>query len=182
VDGKTHFDPTDIGAWVWANPWGLTMTADGKRGCFVVDGPESTDQGRPSQIVIVDFEPSSFAGAPVVGDIKVTPRFMVNDKSNTLSLTCKTSIKAKEMTSFGVVLCRNGTRYADVNALFGMRDDAQRGDETADDGVFTNSEILPYTNSGNPIDPGPIVLRLHLMDKGWNLTVVDLEGIEVRAP
>ena len=35
---------------------------------------------------------------------------------------------------------------------------------------------------GKPFAPGPVTVRLHVMDKAGNITVVDMEGLEVRQP
>jgi hypothetical protein len=181
-DGKTFFEPANFCVNLWANPYNLTMTADGKRGCFTIDGPESVDQGRPSQLMIVDVDPSSFNGAPIIGEIKITPKFMVNDKSNTLTITASVPAPAKEVQSVGAIPARAGTRVPDLNSGYAMNDIGQHGDETAEDAIYTTTALSAYTYSGTPMPTGPVGIRLHVLDKNWNVTVVDVEGVEVRAP
>jgi hypothetical protein len=179
-DGHTMLDACDCGAGLWA-PANLSMTSDQRRGCFQIDGPLSTDQGRPSQLMIVNFNPQSIDALPSVSEINGAPKFMLADGSSTVRVTMKSS--DPEPRSIGAALIYDGHRPPNLaNTWYGMNDNGTDGDETKGDGIFTTKGLCARTYDGKPLPAGPVTLRVHILDKDWNLTVVDLDGLEVRTP
>jgi hypothetical protein len=63
-----------------------------------------------------------------------------------------------------------------------LADAGANGDEKKEDQIFSSNTIVARSNSGKPLPPGPATLRFSAMDKDWNLTVIDVDGIELRAP
>jgi hypothetical protein len=181
IDGKTSCDYMDIGNTVFAAPIMLQFTDDMKHALMHRDGPESTNQGRSSQIVMVDFDPPTINGAPALADIRITPKFLTNDGSSTMTVTAKCSIP--EPMWIGCTLSRDGAKMKDLGAWsYPLADAGANGDEKKEDQIFSSNTIVARSNSGKPLPPGPATLRFSAMDKDWNLTVIDVDGIELRAP
>jgi hypothetical protein len=156
------------------------MTDDFRRAVVQVDGPVSVDQGAPSQLAVVDFNPPSLAGCPALTGVTARPKFLPNDGSTSVTLSADAG--DPELKQIGAVLIRNGAEDPDMKTFFPLRDDGANGDARAGDGTYTNNALLIHTNSGKPMKPGPITLRLHAVSKAGNATVIDLDGLEVRQP
>ncbi|MBC8106140.1 MAG: hypothetical protein H7Z14_06085 [Anaerolineae bacterium] len=182
ADGKTFHDPCDTGPNLWANPMLIGVSRDGTRACLRIDGPESTDQGRPHQFVMVEFNPArTVAGVPTLIGASASPKFFLADGSSNVMATIKSNVE--EPRSVGAVLVINGARPRNIaNMSFAMNDTAADGDAAKEDGTYTSSSVNGRTYDGKPLPAGPIMLRVHVLDKDWNLTVADFEGLEVRTP
>ena len=83
----------------------------------------------------------------------------------------------------GAVFFREGERMKDANTYFALNDTGANGDEKKEDGVFSTNGVSARTYSGKPAPPGPVILRMNAQRKDFgDLTVVDLEGLEIRNP
>jgi hypothetical protein len=180
ADGRTFYDALDTGPEVLSRPCSISLTDDLRRAVVQIDGPVSVDQGAPSQLAVIDFSPASLAGCPALRDVTAKPRFLPNDGSTSVALSANAG--DPELKQIGAVLIRNGAEDPDMKTFFALHDDGANGDAKAGDGTYANNALLLHTNSGKPMKPGPITLRLHAMNKAGNVTVVDLDGLEVRQP
>ena len=112
----------------------VTLTRDGRRACLVVEGQESTDQGRPNQIVIVDFDPPTTNGAPTIEGTATNLRAVPIDGTKRSSVFAV--VKDAEVTEVHAVALRDGFRLAGgvtpwLNWALG--DTGMNGDVTAKD-------------------------------------------------
>lgn len=178
-DGNSSWNALDFGRELLYRPAMASLTADFKRACLVIEGMESTDQGRPSQLVVVDFNPSRLGPAPAIGDIGVSPAIIPNDGSK--SVTTSARITGEDLTYVVAKMLRNGWQLPDVSyteqLLF---DDGSNGDPSAKDGIFTTNR-LTLTSYGK-VAPGPLALRFTAANKAGHLLSVETEGFEARSP
>lgn len=163
-------------------PTAPSISADGTRGCCVLYVPGVTQL----ELVVFDLNPPGLDGAPALGDIQVTPRFLLLDGATKSTATARAS--GGEKITVWQALFRNGMAYDPVMGYFEhavpnmLLDNATLGDEKADDGLFTSDQMrLSFWFPQHP-GPGPMTLRL----LGWNKAncglSLDIDGIEARNP
>jgi hypothetical protein len=186
-DGRTREEVFGFAeAPMFDTPYGATCSADGRRMVLLTEGVVSVDQGRGTQIHVIDANPSSIAGFPTLNEIRAQPRFVLVDGSTTATI----STRAGEVSALNMVyafMTRENLLGYDVNlARYSgdgwLMDNATRGDATANDGVFTGNQFTPHQYITRPIEPGPLTLRVFARTKTGFMTVVDLEGMEARLP
>ncbi len=183
ADGR-YYDP-------FATPAGLdplprmqraSCTADGKRGCFVIEGPTAQ-----SEVVTYELKPATLNGAPALADIRVVPHFVLNDSTSVSVLTTRPT--GGEEITVAHALFRDGFTFigdtGDIQFHLWpkLNDNAENGDQTKGDGLFTSGIVkLQYNNPKPPLPAGPLQLRV----TGWNKAncglTVDMDGMEARNP
>ncbi|MBI5208683.1 MAG: hypothetical protein HY927_01765 [Elusimicrobia bacterium] len=158
-----------------------SMSADAKRVCLVLEGPESVDQGRPSQLVVVDLNPMEQNGAPPLHDIDASPRFLLADGSTFATVTARSD--DPELKHLDCTALRDGIGVKNWYAVPSwMNDNGEHGDAKAKDGLFTNGRFHFGTGGRGPMDAGPLTLRVVAFNNANHALVVDLEGLETRKP
>ena len=186
-DGRTREEVFGFAeAPMFDTPYGASCTADGRRMVLLTEGVVSVDQGRGTQIYVIEANPSSIAGFPTLNDIRARPTFVPTDGATTATI----STRAGEISALNIVyvfLTRENLLSYDVNlARYSgdgwLVDNATRGDAKASDGVFTGNQFTPHMYVTRPIDAGPLTLRVFARTKAGSMTVVDLEGMEARRP
>ncbi len=157
----------------------VTLTGDARRACIVIEGPESTDQGRPHQIVVVDFEPPTNTGAPTIAGTATTLKSVPNDGSKAASIFA--TVTDAEVSEVNTVALRGGLRLGATPWLhWPLEDTGERGDSAAKDGVHsTNTLTLP---TDTKVAPGPFTLRFVAANKAGHVLMVDTEGLEAHTP
>ena len=156
-----------------------TITANGKRACLVIEGQESTDQGRPNQIVVVDFDPPTSNGAPTIEAPAASLRALPTDGSK--KTTVFAAVKDAEVTEVNTVALRGGLRLGATPWLHWALDDTgMQGDVTAKDTTYTSNAVS--IGSGDMVAPGPFTLRFVASNKAGHVLMVDTEGMEAKAP
>jgi hypothetical protein len=168
------------------NPYSATCTADGRRMVLLTDGVVSQDQGRGTQIYVIEANPSSITGFPTLNDIRAVPTFLLVDGSTTTTISTRAGIPTQLNLVYAFMTRENLLGY-DLNLAryYGdgwLVDDASRGDKTASDGLYTGNQFKVHQYVTRPIDPGPLTLRVFARTKTGSMTVVDLEGMEGRRP
>jgi hypothetical protein len=156
-----------------------TLTADTGRACLVIEGQESTDQGRPNQLVVVDFEPPTTNGAPAItGTASDTPT-IANDGTKTASIFA--AVTDADVTEVNTVAMRGGLRLGLTPWLhWPLEDTGLHGDTTAKDTIYsTNTVALPPDNK---VAPGPFTLRFVASNKAGHVLMIDTEGLAAKAP
>jgi hypothetical protein len=157
-----------------------TVTANGKRACLVIEGQESTDQGRPNQLVVVDFDPPTTNGAPSIDGTSTTLRALPNDGSKRASVFARVT-DPTEITEVNTVALRGGLRLGATPWMhWALGDAAMNGDVTAKDGIYSSNAVVVQT--GEMVTPGPFTLRFVASNKAGHVLMVDTEGLEARAP
>lgn len=186
ADGRGYYnvitaDPDPPGL---NRPQMLSITADGRRGCLMVE-----ERGA-AQIALVELDPPALAGAPGATNIRTVPRFVLNDGSTYALLTCEA--RDPELSWVKHMLHRNclvrmvaaDGRYLGGHIQGGqytiLNDRQEHGDEKAGDGVYSCAAVRLAADAKAP--PGPISLRLAAANKSGHGLIVDLEGLEVRNP
>jgi hypothetical protein len=155
----------------------VTMTANGKRACLIVEGIESTDQGRPNQIVIVDFNPTTLNGAPAIEEISAAPGTVTVDGSSTLKISAL--VKDPNLTAISALAMRSGWRISDGSVPdWGLNDEARDGDATAKDQTFTTNRVTLLTDWR--VTAGPFDLRFTAANQAGHVLLADVEGVEAR--
>ncbi|MBI5428036.1 MAG: hypothetical protein HZA02_07130 [Nitrospinae bacterium] len=180
-DGKGQWNADDLGG---ANPGPHALVrakmgsigADLKRAVLEIEGPESVDQGRPSQLVVAEFNPPSLNGLGPLENIEAAPRFMLNDGSNSSIVSAR--VNEADLLYAGVLLMREGFRLNDwLSWHLPLKKDPK-----AKVGVFSSEPVAMRSYSGKPMAAGPVTLRVFTIGKNGNVLTVDLEGLEARQP
>ena len=186
-DGRTREEVFGFAeAPLFDTPYGATCSADGRRMVLLTEGVVSVDQGRGTQIFVIEANPSSIAGFPTLNDIHAQPTFVPIDGSTTATLRVRAGDPAQLNLVYAFLTRENLLGY-DINlARYSgdgwLVDNATRGDVKAGDGVYTGNQFTPHMYVTRPIEPGPLVLRVFARTKTGSMTVVDLEGMEARRP
>lgn len=163
------------------------ITGDGKQlVALTSEFKEGSGTAYP-RISVIELNPSSLEGVPHLESIDIFPRFILNDGTNTATLTVQPDPSRMDMV--GSLLMRNGYHpgyqerpgYHTMAQLFDNGRNA--GDPTADDGIYTTAEHKVNTSHpAGPVTPGPVTTRLFAYNHQHHLLVVDIEGLEVRKP
>ena len=158
----------------------VTMTADQTRACLVIEGQESTDQGRPNQLVVVDFEPPTTNGAPGITGAATSTLTIPNDGTKPASIFALVT-DSDEISEVNTVALRGGLRLGLTPWLhWPLEDTGLHGDATAKDMVHsTNTVTLPPDNK---VAPGPFTLRFVASNRGGHVLMIDTEGLAATAP
>ena len=113
----------------------------------------------------------------------MTPRFLPNDGAARAVLTVRAAGEAllDRVTAF---LMKNGYQGAnDEYSAIPLADDgAKYGDAAAGDGVFATNELRLNPRGGEPVPSGPLVLRVFAVNETGNMMLIDVAGLESRAP
>jgi hypothetical protein len=168
------------------NPHGATSSADGRRAVLLTDGVVSQDQGRGTQIYVIEATPSSIAGFPTLQEIRTRPAFLLVDGSTTTTISARAGTPSQLNLVYAFMTRENLLGY-DLNLAryYGdgwLVDDGMRGDTAAKDGIYTGNQFKVHQYVTRPIEPGPLTLRVFARTKSGSMTVVDLEGMEGRRP
>jgi hypothetical protein len=157
----------------------VTLTGDARRACLVVEGAESTDQGRPNQIVVIDFDPATNNGAPSIAGTTTALKSVPNDGSKTTTIFA--TVTDAELTEVNTVAMRGGLRLGLTPWLhWPLEDTGLHGDAVAKDGIHSTDTLnLPPDNM---VAPGPFTLRFVAANKAGHILMVDTEGLEAKAP
>ena len=177
------YDATDSGSnsVPLGRPAGVTLTRDGKRACLFVEGPESTDQGRPNQVVIVDFDPASPSGPPSISGTATTLRLVPNDGSKQSTLFAR--VQGADVTEVHAMGLRGGFRLSGLITpwmQWPLGDLGANGDATAMDGTWSITPVRFTTDA--MVTPGPVGIRFTAANKAGHVLMVDTAGMESRAP
>lgn len=182
-NGKGRWNVDDIGG-VWgAHPLTrvrlATASADFKRVCVEIESAESVDQGRPSQLVVVDFDPPTLNGAIPMANIDISPRFLINDGSTQAGISAQ--ITDPNLQYAGVMPMRAGLRLADWNyGNLPMKKPADKA--KGSDNIFESDPLRMQTNSGKPVPPGPLSMRVFSVSKEGHVFMLEMDGFEARLP
>lgn len=177
------YDATDSGSnsIPLGRPAMVTLTRDGKRACLVVEGPESTDQGRPNQIVIVDFDPATAAFAPSFDAMATNLRLVPNDGSKSSSIFAR--VQGTNVTEVHTMGLRGGFRLSNLLTPWmnwALGDAGMNGDVTAKDGIYSTNALRFPTDA--MVTPGPVGLRFTAANAAGHILMVDTAGLESRTP
>ena len=157
----------------------VTMTADHKRAALVIEGQESTDQGRPSQIVVVDFDPATSNGAPSIEGTRASLTQLPNDGSK--ASTVSAVVTDTEVTEVNTVALRGGLRLGATPWMhWALGDIGMNGDTVAMDSTYSTNALT--VNTDFKVTPGPFTLRFVASNKAGHVLMVDTEGLEARSP
>ncbi len=177
--GNSSWNALDFGRDLIYRPAMASLTADFKRACLVIEGGESTDQGRPSQLVIVDFNPARLGPAPAITDISVSPGDVPNDGSKPVTPSAR--VTGEDITAVVVQMIRDGWNLHGISYTSQLLwDDGSNGDPSAKDGIFTNNGLALV--SYGKVAPGPVALRYTAANKAGHILSVEAEGFKARGP
>lgn len=156
-----------------------TMAAGGARACVVLDGPTSTAQAASSQLAIVDLNPPSIGPAPRLEEITVQPRFVLNNNGSAATVSARSG--GPDLPYVGFTTMRDGWRADYIGwPNRGLNDEGRDGDVKAGDGVFSDGGMRV---GGDPAPaPGPLRLRVFAFTKGGDGLMVEVDGLDLRAP
>ncbi|MDP3775886.1 MAG: hypothetical protein Q8Q85_16625 [Gemmatimonadales bacterium] len=177
ADGQSFQDISDPGreTALFEGPQMVSMAADWKRGVMVIDGPISVDQGRPSQLVVFELNPTQLNGTPTIANVTAAPRFLPTDGSSSLTLRANSS--ATDPRRAGSVFFRENQRPT----VIGLERPYSHGlrPVAGSPGSYTNQLSLS-SGYGGDVGAGPLMLRIFIQDKEGRTTIIDVAGIEAR--
>lgn len=150
-----------------------SISADGRRACVVLDiGPQ--------QLVVMDLNPSMLQGVPMLEDIDITPRLILND--GTTNVTMKVRSQGPAPAAVGVTALSDGFPWNALGGAYPLYDDGQGADATQGDGVFSTNDLRLRTDATPNVTAGVMTLRAVAVGENDNGLIVDFEGLEARNP
>ena len=159
-----------------------SISDDGRRACLKVDVVYEGEARGYQQLCIVDLFPETLKEVPTLENLRVTPRFLLNDGATRATITTKAS--GEELERVMGFLMKNGHQGATGEyGAVPLQDDGRRsGDETARDGIFSTNDLHIRPRSTTPVPPGPINLRVYAVNRHGNMLLIDVAGMESRMP
>ncbi|GEM_PF-3869123 len=146
----------------------VSLSADGRRFAFT-----AAAFGEAEQIWIGDINPSSAGGAPAISEVTFTPPYVVANRSTSSTFTARISggQGGVRQLACAVSLKNGGLGFAYLGPG-GLFDDGTNGDATANDGLFTQTNVR---NNVAPPDPvNPLQIRVHAIANSLrHITAVD---------
>ncbi len=142
----------------------VSLSADGRRFAF-----PAAAFGEAQQIWIADINPSSAGDAPAISEVVFTPPYVVANRTTSSTFTAR--ISGGRQLACAVSLKDGGLGFAYLGPP-GLFDDGTNGDATANDGLFTQTNV---TNNVAPPDPvNPLQIRVHAIANSLrHITAVD---------
>lgn len=180
TDGSGRVDLAVLGSECDVNPllsaggrFKVSLSADGRRFAFT-----AAAFGEAQQIWIGDLNPSAAGDAPVISEVTFTPSYVVANRSTSSTfiarisggqggvrqLACSASLKNG---AYGFSYIGGGIPFG-----IGLFDDGKNGDVTANDGLFTQTDVR---NNVAPADAvNPLQIRIHAIANSLrHITAVD---------
>ena len=153
-------------------------SADGKRVAML---SVAADRTQGEGVVLVDLNPPTISGVPMINNIRITPTFLLTDQSSNAVLTYE--VTGQDVKHAQVSILRDGVQRLQFTYYDSLKlsDDGKKGsDEKAGDGTFTTDQLRVY--KAGKIPPGPLTTRCVAYDDAFNMLLVDVEGLEARQP
>jgi hypothetical protein len=142
----------------------VSLSADGRRFAFT-----AAAFGAAEQIWIGDIDPGSTGDAPVISEVTFTPPYVVANLSTSSTFIARIS-GGRQLAC--VVSLKNGGLGFAYLSHGGIFDDGTNGDATANDGLFTQTNVR--NNVAPPDAVNPLQIRVHAIANSLrHITAVD---------
>jgi len=146
----------------------VSLSADGRRFAFTTEVI-----GEAEQIWIADINPSSAGNAPAISEVVFTPPYVVANRSTSSTFTARISGGQGGVRQLACAASLKdgafGFAYLGGGGLF---DDGTNGDATANDGLFTQTQV--HNNVAPPDPVNPLQIRIHAIANSLRqITAVD---------
>jgi hypothetical protein len=180
TDGSGRVDLVVLGSECDVNPLTragigstVSLSANGGRFAFTTEVP-----GEAEQIWIADINPISAGDASAISEVTFTPPYVVANRSTSSTFTarisggqggvrqlaCSASLKNG---AYGFSYIGGGIPFG-----IGLFDDGKNGDATANDGIFTQTDVR--NNVAPPDAVNPLQIRVHAIANSLrHITAVD---------
>ncbi len=180
ADGSAGYDATDLGSRdPLHRPQKSSIDSTGRRAALVVEEPVAEGMPGSFQVYVADFAPRDLAGNPALTGIAIDNPVMRMDGSSTHLVTL--SYSGTALSRAGIVLMRPGLTVPQQlrGGLWdGLGDPEERPYIGGGPRPLVSARLrLPNDTT---LPPGPVTVRVWAKDAEGRMTVVDLEGAEVR--